>query len=161
MRTSSRSTRTLVPGGAQPCAIDCLRDRLNDGCGAATLPPNGQPGGCSGDAGLGVDPATNQLPAGRVIDASSFSPVVAPDGHSLRGLHALQLCSWADLKPEWSYQNTNMQSCTRAGDGNVNCVSDHPNGFEWCINAPVVDANGTPDGKIYAQNCGHLFVAGN
>ena len=61
-----------------------LRDRLNDGCGVL-LPPNGQPGGCRDGARFGVDPATNQLPAGRVIDQSSSSPVVAPDGSVLYG----------------------------------------------------------------------------
>jgi outer membrane protein assembly factor BamB len=79
-------------------------------------------------------------------------------------------------------------------------VSDHPDGFEWCINAAAVDKNGVvysnsedgnlyaiaqggvekqriflqlalgaaytplsigPDGKIYTQNAGHLFVIGN
>jgi hypothetical protein len=45
------------------------------------------------------------------------------------------------------------------------CVSDHPYGFEWCVNAPVVDANGivyanSEDRKIYTQNDGHLFVVG-
>lgn len=63
----------------------------------------------------------------------------------------------ADLKPEWSYQNTNAQSCTRGDDGNVNCVSDHPNGFEWCINAPAVDVNGT----VYADSeDSNLYVIG-
>ncbi len=56
-----------------------LRDRLNDGCNV-TLPPNGTPGGCSDGAITGVDPATNELPAGQVIDQSSSSPTVLPDG---------------------------------------------------------------------------------
>src|SRR5207302_977777 len=60
-----------------------LRDRFHDGCGTTTLPPNGQPGGCRAGANLGVDPATNQLPAGRVLDDASSSPVVAPDGSIL------------------------------------------------------------------------------
>jgi len=101
---------------------------------------------------------------------------------------------------EWSLQNTNTLSCTRDQNGNVTCVSDHPFGFEWCVNAFVIDGSGvvyansedgnlfainqggtlkqkifqqlalgaayTPtsigsDGKIYSQNAGHLFVAGN
>ncbi len=95
----------------------------------------------------------------------------------------------------------------RQPDGSLKCTSDHPNGFEWCINAPGLDANRTvyvesedghayvipqghtgifdmntpgvqrlflqlalgaaytplsigPDGKIYTQNAGHLFVLG-
>ena len=105
-----------------------------------------------------------------------------------------------NLVVQWRFQNTNTFSCSRQPDGSVTCVSDHPNGFEWCVNATVIDANGvvyansedgnlfainpdgtlkqkifqqlalgaayTPasiglDGKIYSQNAGHLFVAGN
>jgi hypothetical protein len=97
------------------------------------------------------------------------------------------------------WQNLNPLSCTRDASGNVSCVSDHPRGFEFCVNAPAVDANGNvynnsedgnlyvvrpdgtlrehlflqlavgaaytplaigPDGKIYTQNAGHLFVVG-
>lgn len=105
----------------------------------------------------------------------------------------------SNLNVEWSFQNTNTESCTRNADGSLTCVSDHPAGFEWCVNSPAVDAQGvvyansedgnvfaipqggspvqeifqqlalgaayTPasiggDGKIYSQNDGHLFVAG-
>ena len=105
-----------------------------------------------------------------------------------------------NLNVEWRYQNTNTLSCTRDSHNNITCVSDHPHGFEWCVNAFVVDSAGnvyansedgnlfkisqgattvteifqqlalgaayTPtsigaDGKIYSQNAGHLFVAGN
>ncbi len=104
-----------------------------------------------------------------------------------------------DLQVNWRFQNTNTLSCTRNSDGSISCVSDHPNGFEWCVNAPAVDVNGTsfvnsedgnlyevrngqllntvftnlaigaaytpisigPDGKIYTQNDGILFVIGN
>jgi hypothetical protein len=105
-----------------------------------------------------------------------------------------------NLNVEWSFQNTNTFSCTRNSDNSLTCVSDHPHGFEWCVNAPVVDVNGVvyansedgnlyainqggslkqrifqqlalgaaytpaslgPDGKIYSQNKGQLFVVGN
>lgn len=106
----------------------------------------------------------------------------------------------ADLKPEWKFKNTTTGSCHRNPDGSITCTPDtHPNGFEWCINAPVIDEDGTvyansedgslyvlnrngtlkhklflnlaigaaytplsigPDGKIYTQNDGQLFVAG-
>jgi hypothetical protein len=105
-----------------------------------------------------------------------------------------------NLNIEWRYQNTNTLSCTRDSNNNITCVSDHPHGFEWCVNGFVVDSAGnvyansedgnlfkisqgattvteifqqlalgaayTPtsigsDGKIYSQNAGHLFVAGN
>ncbi len=97
----------------------------------------------------------------------------------------------ANLNVEWSFQNTTIDP-------------NHPNGYEWCVNAPVVDVNGVvyvtsedgnvytvpqghtgvftqwqqkifmlealgaaytpmslgPDGKVYSQNNGHLFVIG-
>jgi outer membrane protein assembly factor BamB len=105
-----------------------------------------------------------------------------------------------NMNVEWKFQNTNTLSCTRQANGSVTCVDDHPNGFEWCVNAFGIDRNGVvyansedgnifainqggtlrqkmflqlalgaaytpltigPDGKIYTQNDGHLFVVGN
>lgn len=57
---------------------------LNDGCNVQ-IPPNGTPGGCSVGATTGVAPDTNSLPSGRVLDDSSSSPVVAPDGSIIYG----------------------------------------------------------------------------
>lgn len=98
----------------------------------------------------------------------------------------------ANLNVEWQFQSTTIDAL-------------NPNGFEWCVNAPVIDADGVvyansedgnlyalpqgnvgvftnpqgslflkqaigaaytplalgPDGKLYAQNDGHLFVIGN
>ena len=104
-----------------------------------------------------------------------------------------------NLNVEWQWQNTNTLSCSRDDSGQVSCVSDHPHGFEFCVNAPaidkfgnvynnsedgnlyVVDPNGNlrekiflklavgaaytplsigPEGRIYTQNAGHLFVVG-
>lgn len=60
----------------------------------------------------------------------------------------------SSLEPEWRFQSTNTQSCSRDLQGNVSCVSDHPAGFEWCVNAPAVDGNGnvfanSEDGSLY------------
>jgi len=110
-----------------------------------------------------------------------------------------------NLNIQWQFKSTNTQSCTRGANGTVTCTSTNPNGFEWCINMPAVDANGLvyatsedgnlyvlpqgqtgvfttpvaniflnlalgaaytplslgPDGKIYTQNDGHMFVVGN
>ncbi|HKS23329.1 MAG TPA: hypothetical protein VJZ76_11055 [Thermoanaerobaculia bacterium] len=72
--------------------IRSLRDRFNDGCGVphsagGQFPPNGAPGGCRVGALLGVDPATNRPGGGRIIDDSSATPVVAPDGSILFGAY--------------------------------------------------------------------------
>jgi outer membrane protein assembly factor BamB len=63
------------------------------------------------------------------------------------------------LAVEWSFQNTNTLSCSRDAQGHVTCQSDHPHGFEWCVNAAVVDKNGvvyanSEDGNLYAINQG-------
>jgi len=68
----------------------------------------------------------------------------------------------SNLVPEWRWQNTNNLSCTRDSHGHVSCVSDHPFGFEWCVNAPAVDRNGvtyanSEDGNVYViRNNGTL-----
>jgi hypothetical protein len=207
---------------------------LNDGCNVQ-IPPNGTPGGCSAGATTGVAPDTNSLPSGRILDDSSSSPVVAPDGSIIYGSytrynyaqgHLLRFSStgqflasyifgWDDtpgiyshggtfsiatkdnhyggvgsycnddtvcppdrnasnpgypeqyfvtqLSPsmgvEWRYQNTNTLSCTRNPNNSITCVSDHPSGFEWCVNAPAIDSNGvvyanSEDGNLFAINQG-------
>ena len=62
-----------------------------------------------------------------------------------------------NLNIEWRFQNTNTFSCTRNADGSITCVSDHPHGFEWCVNAFVIDGNGiiyanSEDGNLFALN---------
>ena len=63
-----------------------LRGILDDGCGVS-LPPNGTAGGCREGTARGVDPATNERPAGIVADAGTSSPVVLPDGAVLIGAY--------------------------------------------------------------------------
>jgi hypothetical protein len=206
-----------------------LRDRLHDGCNVL-LPPNGQPDGCRVGAATGVDPAQNRPGAGRVLDDSTSSPVVAPDGSIFYGAytrynydqgHLMKFSSsgqflasyafgWDDtpgiyvhdgtyslltkenrygdigsycddevlcpadrtannpsygeayfltrlsknLTVESQWRNTNTLSCTRDSSGHVTCVSDHPVGFEFCVNAPGVDRfgnvyNNSEDGNLY------------
>jgi hypothetical protein len=217
-----------------------LRDRLNDGCGVLVpIAPTSTPaqGACRNGANFGVDPQTNQRPAGRVRDITSASPTALPDGSVIYGawtrydtirghlfkfsaagafqaaidfgydstpavyqhdgIHVILkenhydgafgtycnpgsdsvsqvVCAntgvgtgpWyitqvnANLQPEWRFQNTNTQTCTQQPDGSLKCVNDTPNGFEWCINAPAVDGNGTvygnsEDGFLYSIPQGH------
>ncbi len=61
----------------------------------------------------------------------------------------------AQLGVLWQFQSTNTNSCARQPGGSITCTSDHPHGFEWCINAPAVDRDGTvyansEDGTTYA-----------
>ncbi len=61
----------------------------------------------------------------------------------------------ANLQKQWSYTSVNTSSCQRDASGALSCVSDHPTGFEWCVNAAAVDENGTvyansEDGRVYA-----------
>src|SRR5439155_4923275 len=67
-------------------------DGCNDGTSGSSgfwLPADGTPGGCRdlGAAGnattRGRDPATNRRGGGRVLDDSSSTPTVAPDGSIL------------------------------------------------------------------------------
>jgi len=53
-----------------------------------------------------------------------------------------------DLKPEWKFTSTETRSCTTEADGGLTCTSDHPSGFEWCVNAPAIG----PDGTVYANS---------
>src|SRR5436190_1636375 len=224
--------------------ISSLRDRLNDGCGVpvasgGNLPPNGAPGGCRVGANLGVDPATNRPGGGRVLDDSSSSPVVAPDGSVFYGAysrynyaqghlmhfdangnylngyrfgwditpgiqahggtysvltkenHYGEAGSYCDneaicpsdrdatnptygeeyfitklnhnLNVEWMYKNTNTLACHRNPDDSVTCTDDHPHSFEWCVNAWVVDGNGTSyvnseDGWLFAIDNNGILI---
>jgi hypothetical protein len=73
-----------------------------------------------------------------------------------------------DLQIEWRFQNTTTQACVRQPDGTLQCSDTtadgeaHPNGFEWCVNAPAVDARGNvyvnaEDGYVYQIGQGGLL----
>jgi hypothetical protein len=197
---------------------------LGDGCGVL-LPIDGGGAnaiGCSlGTPPNGMDPATGEATAGRVIDQSSSSPVVAPDGSVIYGAysrynfakgHTFKFSSsgqflglfdfgWDSTPAIYQHDGTysiviknnhyGANCCPGTGAppngpffisqlkagltpaGSTNYASaiewsfqnhstalpDNPNGFEWCINAPAVDANGvvyanSEDGNVYAINQG-------
>ena len=68
----------------------------------------------------------------------------------------------ASLNPEWEFASFNTDSCGRNPQGTVQCVNDHPYGFEWCVNSVAVDKGGvvyanSEDGNLYAINPGGAF----
>ena len=213
--------------------VASLRGVLSDACGV-DVPSDGDTGDnqfdCTPGAPMGVDRNTGVLPAGRIIDQSSSSPVALPDGGVLYGAytsyngvrgHLMKFDAagkpagsydfgwdytpavWqhdgtysivvkdnhyefdfvnmvnlgpyyitqldANLKVEWHFRNTNTQSCGYDSRHVLHCTADHPNGFEWCINAPAIDSDGTiyaggEDGVLYAigqggVDKGHLFLS--
>ncbi len=200
-----------------------LRGHFSDGCGVL-IPIQSQPGvpekgKCNFGAPIGVEPETNHAGTARVIDQSSSSPTVLPDGvlygaysryNAARG-HLVKFdfsgqfvasfdFGWDSTPAVYSHAGTysivikdnhydeeagfycNPNSsvpvsqivCASTGIPagpfyitqlsptlvpqwkfhNTNFTSDHPNGFEWCINAPGVDGSGfvyvnSEDGNIY------------
>jgi outer membrane protein assembly factor BamB len=64
-----------------------MRERFLDGCGVL-LPPNGRPGGCRSGSIIGVDPLDNRPGSGAVVDDSTSSPVVLPDGTVIYGAYS-------------------------------------------------------------------------
>ncbi len=61
----------------------------------------------------------------------------------------------SSLDMMWQFQNTETSSCVTEPDGTRRCMADHPDGFEWCVNAPAIDRDGTifansEDGYLYA-----------
>jgi hypothetical protein len=147
----------------------------------------------------------NDYTSGAGLYCGGSDPVCAPSGAPPGPFYVAQLDSSLAVV-EWKFQNVNDQRCQRSAGGAVVCQADpdHPAGFEWCINAPVVDAAGTvhaiaedgflysiaqggtgvltawkeriflmqalgaaytplsmgPEGRVYAQNAGRLFVVG-
>ena len=56
-----------------------------------------------------------------------------------------------NLNVEWQFQNTTIDA-------------NHPNGYEWCVNAPAIDSNGvvyanSEDGNVYAIAQGNSGVS--
>jgi hypothetical protein len=114
-----------------------MRNRLNDGCGVSF--PIGNPGGaganggCAAGATLGVDPATNEPPPGRVLDDSSSSPTIAPDGSIFYGAYTL-----------YNFAQGHMMHFSANGDF-LNAFN-----FGW---------DNTPDRDYRSRSCNHHLVS--
>jgi len=158
---------------------------------------------CNTESVCPSDESGRAYPEGYFV--TQLSPTLRADALADRGDKLMTV--------EWTYQNTNQDSCSRDANGNITCTTTNPNSFEWCINAFVIDGNGTyyansedgwlfkieqggivntvpgcgtttfncggkifqqlalgaaytptsidSAGRIYSQNAGHLFVAGN
>jgi outer membrane protein assembly factor BamB len=90
-----------------------------------------------------------------VVIKENHYPGVVPEAYYITQLDQ-------NLKVQWQFKSTNTQSCSRNPDGTQSCVSDHPNGFEWCVNGHLVDANGvvyanSEDGNLYAIGQGGVL----
>jgi outer membrane protein assembly factor BamB len=75
-------------------------------------------------------------------------PPTLPCGSQRPAYYITQLD--ADFNIEWQFQSTTLD---------VN----HPNGYEWCVNAPAIDSNGvvyanSEDGNVYAIPQGNTGV---
>jgi hypothetical protein len=103
----------------------------------------------------------DDTPAIVLGDSDSDYRIVSKDNHYGESSTGVDLGPYyideldAQLQIKWQFLSTNTNSCARASDGTVSCTSDHPWGFEWCIDAPAVDKNGTvyvnsEDGTAYA-----------
>jgi hypothetical protein len=90
---------------------------------------------------------------GSYCDVEAYCP---GDRNSVPGSPEVYYLTQLDpnFNVQWQWQNTNTQSCSRDAGGNVTCVSDHPHGFEFCVNAPAIDSlgnvyNNSEDGNLY------------
>src|SRR6185503_16874219 len=84
-----------------------------------------------------------------------YSLIIKDNHYSAGPFYVTQLSS--AMRVEWQFRSTNTESCERSVEGEVVCEHEpeHANGFEWCINAAAVDAQGnvhvtSEDGNYYA-----------
>ena len=87
-------------------------------------------------------------------DRNATNPA-SPEAYSITQLDQ-------NMRMQWQFKATNTQSCSRNADGTLSCVSDHPNGFEWCVNGHLVDEKGvvyanSEDGNLYAIGQGGIL----
>jgi hypothetical protein len=76
-----------VNSNLTPKWIASLQNLLNDGCGVLVPigPTNGTPNACRLGTLMGVDPTTNAMGSGSIVDQASSSPTALPDGSVVFG----------------------------------------------------------------------------
>jgi hypothetical protein len=120
-----------------------MRDRIHDACGG--ILSIGGPGGCrAGTPADGRDPATNEAPAGRVIDQSSSSPVVTPDGGVIYGAytrynfargHMFRFAANGDFKAAYDFGwDSTPAIYTHNGTYSVVIKDNHYDAGSYCDN---------------------------
>ena len=109
----------------------------------------------------GYDFGWDSTPA--VVTGGNDYKIVIKDNHYGTDQNGVDLGPYyiteldSKLEVIWKFLSTQTNSCARLPDGTLGCVPNHPNGFEWCINAPAVDRDGvtyvnSEDGNVYAIN---------
>jgi hypothetical protein len=79
------------------------------------------------------------------------------------GYYITQLDS--NLQVEWRFRNSETNFCSRTPTGGIECIpTDEEEGFEWCVNAPAIDARGdifvnSEDGYLYQISQGGFVAA--
>jgi hypothetical protein len=81
------------------------------------------------------------------LHGSTYSILIKDNHYATNGPYYITQLN-PSLQIEWQFQNTSP---------------GQPNGFEWCINMPAVDMNGTvyansEDGSIYVIPQGHTGI---
>jgi hypothetical protein len=103
----------------------------------------------------------NRYEAGAYCGGNSLCPPTRPADYP-SGYYITQLD--ADLKVQWRFKNTETEACSRMPGGWISCgPSDEDNGFEWCVNAPAIDARGdifvnSEDGNLYQISQGGILA---
>jgi hypothetical protein len=112
-----------------------MREKFNDGCGTATLPASGTPGGCRAGSPVGISPPDGRAGSGRVLDDSTSAPVVAPDGSIYYGAYT-----------RYNYAQGHLMRWSSAGQY-LPANNDALTGFQfgWDI-TPAVFPYTAPDG---------------
>jgi hypothetical protein len=131
------SSPTVLPDGSILFGV-----LSNDGTSRGQLLKLNSLGNLAATFDFGWDSTPAVYPHG-----GTYSVVIKDNHYATNGPYYITQLD-PNLQIEWQFQNTNPNL---------------PNGFEWCINMPAVDANGSvyvnsEDGSIYVLPQGHTGI---